>query len=174
MPPPADAAARNGSATHEVANAAAPTDAAADAAAAPTIHEDGSWVQADAVEVRQGAVGRIDATEVEVTQGAVGAIRAEHVLVQMGGVGAALGGEVSINQGGAGSVLAQNVRIEQSFVRTLVGQHVEIHRPSAVLVLIAQRVSGDVRPLLDWRGALALGAVFGIAAGILGRGRRRG
>jgi len=83
-----------------------------------------------------------------------------------------MAGELDIAQGGAGSVLAQRVRIEQSFVRTLIAQQVEIHRPSAVLVLIAQRVSGDVRPLLDWRGALAMGAAFGIVAGLFGRGRR--
>jgi hypothetical protein len=34
-------------------------------------------------------------------------------------------------------------------------------------------VGGDVRVLLDWRGALAFGAAFGLLAGLLGRGRRR-
>jgi hypothetical protein len=34
-------------------------------------------------------------------------------------------------------------------------------------VLIAQRVDGDVRALLDWRGAIALGAAFGLVAGIV-------
>jgi hypothetical protein len=141
---------------------------------APAIDEDGSWVEADAVEVRQGAVGRVDATQVDVTQGAIGAARADRISVQMGGIGAAMAGEIDIAQGGAGSVLAQRVRIDQAFVRTLVAQQVEIHRPSAVLVLIAQRVSGDIRPLLDWRGALALGAAFGILAGLFGRVRGRG
>ena len=145
-----------------------------DQIAGPSIEEDGSWVQADAVEVHQGAIGRVDATDVSVTQGAIGAARADRVSVQMGGLGAAMGREVSISQGGAGSILAGQARIEQSFVRTLVAQQVEIHRPSAVLFLIAQRVSGDVRPLLDWRGALALGAAFGILAGLFGRGRRGG
>ena len=35
-----------------------------------------------------------------------------------------------------------------------------------MLVLIAQRVEGDVRTLLDWRGALAFGAAFGLVAGL--------
>jgi len=140
---------------------------------APAVHEDGAWVEADAVEVHQGAVGRVDATEVSVTQGAIGAARAERISVQMGGIGAVMAGEVDLSQGVAGSILAQRARIDQSFVRTLIAQQVEIHRPSAVLVLIAQRVSGDVRPLLDWRGALVLGATFGALAGLFGRGRRR-
>jgi hypothetical protein len=139
----------------------------------PSIHEDGSWVEADAVEVHQGAIGRVDATDVRVVQGAIGAARADRVSVEMGALGAAMGREVSITQGGAGSILTQHAIVEQSVVRTLVAQQVEFHKPSAVLVLIAQRVSGDVRVLLDWRGALAFGAAFGAVAGLLGRRRRR-
>jgi hypothetical protein len=143
-------------------------------AAGPAIEDDGSWVQADAVEVHQGGIGRVDATEVTVTQGGIGIARGDRISVQMGGIGAVMGREVSISQGGTGSILAQQVRVEQAFVRTLVAQHVEINRPSAVLFLIAQRVSGDVRPALDWRGALAFGAAFGIVAGLVGRARRGG
>ncbi|MBA3876959.1 MAG: hypothetical protein C0498_08485 [Anaerolinea sp.] len=142
-------------------------------AAAPSVEEDETWVQADAVEVHQGAIGRVDATDVTVTQGVVGAARGDRISVEMGLLGAAMGGEISISQGGAGSILAQQARVEQSFVRTLVAQHVEIRRPSAVLFLIAQRVSGDIRPVLDWRGALVFGAAFGVTAGLFGRLRRR-
>lgn len=148
-------------------------EVAAIEAEGPAIHEDGAWVQADAVEVHQGAVGRIDATEVEVSQGAVGGVRADRILVQMGAIGGVLGDEIEISQGGAGSILARQVRIEQSLVRTLIAQQVEIHRPSAVLVLVAQRVSGDIRPLLDWRGALAFGLAVGVVSGLLGRSRKR-
>ena len=35
-----------------------------------------------------------------------------------------------------------------------------------MLVLIAGRVEGNVRTLLDWRGALALGAAFGVVMGL--------
>jgi len=108
-----------------------------------------------------------------VTRGVIGAARADRVSVEMGVLGAALGREVSVSQGAATTILAQNVRVEQAFVRTMVAQEVTIHRPSAVLFLIAQRVSGDVKVLLDWRGAVAFGAAFGIFAGLFGRGRRR-
>jgi hypothetical protein len=141
---------------------------------APAVDDDGSWVQADAVEVHQGAIGRVDATHVTVTQGAIGAARGDRISVEMGALGAAMAREVSISQGGAGSILAGQARVEQSFVRTLVAQNVEVRRPSVVLCLIAQRVSGDVRVLMDWRGALAFGAAFGLLAGLVGRARRRG
>ena len=40
-------------------------------------------------------------------------------------------------------------------------------------MLIARKVEGDVRTLLDWRGAIAFGAAFGIIVSLF-RGRRRG
>lgn len=141
--------------------------------APPEIEEDGAWIEADAVEVDRSIIGRVDATDVAVTRGVIGAAKADRVSVEMGVLGAALGREVSVSQGAATTILAQNVRVEQAFVRTLVAQEVTIHRPSAVLFLIAQRVSGDVKVLLDWRGAIAFGAAFGILAGLFGRGRRR-
>ena len=43
-------------------------------------------------------------------------------------------------------------------MRTLVANRVEFGPNSGAAVVIAARVEGDVRPLLDWRGALAFGA----------------
>lgn len=139
----------------------------------PDIHEDGSWIEADAVEVHQGAVGRVDATQLTVTQGAIGGAKGERIDVQMGAVGAALGGHVAVEQGFAGTVLAQEARVEQSVVRTLIARDVTFGRPSVVVFMLAQRVSGELRVLLDWRGALAFGAAFGVIAGLFGRGRKR-
>ena len=143
------------------------------AAMPPDIHEDGSWIEADAVEVHQGAVGRVDATHLTVKQGAIGGAKGERIDVQMGAVGAALGGHVTLEQGFAGTVLAQEARIEQSVVRTLVARDVTFSHPSAVVFMLAQRVNGEVRVLLDWRGAIAFGAAFGVIAGLFGRGRKR-
>jgi hypothetical protein len=139
----------------------------------PDIDDDGSWIEADAVEIHQGAAGRVDATTVSVTQGAIGAAKADHVDVHMGAVGVALGGDVIVSQGMAGTVLAGEAHLDQAFVRTLVAREVTVTRPSAVVFLVAQKVSGEIKVLLDWRGALAFGAAFGVLAGLLGRSRRR-
>jgi hypothetical protein len=48
----------------------------------------------------------------------------------------------------------------------VIAQRVTINRPSAIGILIAQHVHGDVRPLIDWRGALAAGAVIGMGAAV--------
>jgi hypothetical protein len=132
-----------------------------------------SEVTADTVDVRFGGIGSLDADEVFVQWGGVGAAKAERVSVEFGSVAAAMTGELRVTQGFANSVLAREATIEQGFVRTLIAQHVTIARPSAVLVMIAQRVTGDVRPVLDWRGALAFGAAFGLVSGILTLRRRR-
>jgi hypothetical protein len=42
-------------------------------------------------------------------------------------------------------------------------------RPSGVLMLVAARVDGPVKALLDWRAAIAFGAAFGLAWGIVRR-----
>lgn len=134
---------------------------------------DSGWIEADAVEIRQGAARRVDATTVDVSQGAIGAARAERITVQMGAVGAALARDVEIHQGGANAVLAQRATLDQGVVQTIVAQQVEVRRPSVVVFLIAQRVTGEVRAIFDWRGALAFGAAFAVLNRIL-RGPRRG
>jgi hypothetical protein len=126
---------------------------------------------AGSVEVRMGGIGRLDAEEVFVTMGGVGAARADQLGIRMGSVGAALASEVNVTQGAIGSIVAREATIEQSMVRTLVAREVTMNRPSMVLVLLAARVSGDVRPLVDWRGALAIGAAMGLAGALFGRRR---
>ena len=113
-----------------------------------------------------GGIGALNAEDVFVEWGGVGAARADRLSVEFGSVGAVLAGEARVTQGFAGSIAAREATLEQGIVRTLFAQHVTINRPSAVLVMIAQRVSGDVKPVLDWRGALAFGIGFGLVSSI--------
>ncbi|HEX2755886.1 MAG TPA: hypothetical protein VHM48_10505 [Candidatus Limnocylindrales bacterium] len=122
--------------------------------------------------MHQGGIGRARATDIAVTQGGVGAARADRVSVELGGIGAALTGELTITQGAAGTVVARDARIEQSIVRTLVANVVHFERPSGVLFLIARKVDGNVKVLLDWRGAVAFGAAFGVITSLFRRRRR--
>lgn len=119
------------------------------------------------VEVHVGGIGALDAEEVFVQWGGVGAARADRLSVEFGSVGAALAGEMRLTQGFASAVAAREVTIEQALVRTLIAQEVTVNRPTGVLVMIAQRVSGDVRPVLDWRGALAAGAAFALLTALI-------
>jgi len=131
-------------------------------------------VTADEVQVQMGGIGALQAERVDVTLGGIGAARADTIAVRFGSIGASLANEVHVSQGAAGGIVARHAHVEQSLVRTLVAKDVHFARPSAVLVLLAARVGGDVRALIDWRAALAFGAAFGLVAGLAGRlGRRR-
>jgi len=75
-----------------------------------------------------------------------------------------------LSRGAARSVLAREAHLEQSFAQTVVANQVTMGRGSGALLVIGRRIEGDVRMLLDWRGALAFGATFGVIVGLLRRG----
>lgn len=128
--------------------------------------------EARQIDLRQGGITRAQADDIAVTQGGIAMARGERVSVEIGAVGLAVGGEVRLTQAVAGSILAREVRIEQGGARTIVASHATFERASGTVMLIAARVDGDVRTILDWRGALAFGAAFGLVAGLVRRARR--
>ncbi|HEY7935629.1 MAG TPA: hypothetical protein VID26_00710 [Candidatus Limnocylindrales bacterium] len=122
--------------------------------------------------IMQGGVGRLTATDVAITQGGVGAVRADRLSVELGGVGAAMTDQLDVRQGVVGAVIARDAAFEQAGVRTLIANRVHFGPNSGAGVVLAARVDGDVRTLLDWRGAIAFGAAAGVVMALL-RGRRR-
>ncbi|HEY8870903.1 MAG TPA: hypothetical protein VIM30_16150 [Candidatus Limnocylindrales bacterium] len=149
-----------------------------DAAASSDTHAEGEVIDSTPailppIAVRQGGIGIVEATTVNVSQGGILAARAGEITISQGGVGGALTGKLELSQGGAGTVFAGDARIEQSFVRTLIARDVVVEGRSGVLFLVARHVEGDVRALMDWRGALAFGAALGLVAGLMRGGRRR-
>lgn len=128
---------------------------------------------ADRVDLRLGGISRLEADDVFVQYGGVALGRAATLSVEWGVVGAAAAaGELRVQQGLARAVIAREAIVDQGIVRTLIAQRVTVTRPSAALLVLAARVDGEVRALLDWRGALALGLGLGLA-GALGRLLRR-
>jgi hypothetical protein len=103
--------------------------------------------------------------------GAVGVARGEHVSTEIGAIGFAIGGDVSVTQGYARAILARDVRIRQGGAGSVVADHVTFEKQSGAFMVLARRVEGNIRPVLDWRGALAAGAALGIAIGLLSRRR---
>jgi hypothetical protein len=101
--------------------------------------------------------------------GAVGLARGERVSAELGSIGVAIAGEVSVTQSFVRSVVARDVHIRQGGAGAVVAANVTLEKQTGTLVLIARRVEGDVRTVLDWRGALAAGAALGIAIGLLSR-----
>ena len=128
---------------------------------------------ATTIDVHQGGIQRATATDIAVSQGGIVFAQGNRVSLEMGGVGAAVGDEVRVTQSMAGFVAARgDATVDQSLVSTLIADHVTMRQPSAVLVLIARQVDGTVRPLLDWRGAIAAGAAAGLVLGLFRAARR--
>lgn len=125
----------------------------------------------EAVDVHRSVIGRSDADDVAVTWGAVGLARARQVSVELGALGLGIGDQVQVTQAAAGTVIGGTIDLEQCVSRVVVGARVTFRRASGALVVIAARTDGEVRTLLDWRGALAFGAAAGIAMGLLRRRR---
>lgn len=159
-------------ATRRPKGAAEPSTVEAISSARPGVVEDGASLDAELVHIRQGAVGRVEAGQVTVEQGAIGAARAEHLTVERGAVGAALAEQVEVRQGYARSIIARQVQLDRSAARIVIAADVRTNQ-TAVMFLVARKVAGDVRVLLDWRGALVFGAAFGIALGLIRRARPR-
>jgi hypothetical protein len=128
-------------------------------------------VNARTVDVSRGGIGRVEAVDVAVSQGGIGLARGERISVEMGGIGAALGADVRVTQGAVNTVVARDVRIEQAGVRMMLANNVHVERTTGVFVMIARHVEGDVRTLLDWRGAIAFGAAFGAVVSLFRRRR---
>jgi hypothetical protein len=84
-------------------------------------------------------------------------------------MGAAIGAENRVVQSMANIVAGGESTVDQSLVGALLGGRVTLRQPSAIGILIAGRVEGTVRPILDWRGALAAGIAIGLISRILRR-----
>lgn len=126
-------------------------------------------VTAGSVTIRQGGIANAQADDISVSMGGVALARAERVSVEMGGMGIAFAREAHVTQGVARSLIAKDVHVDQSLVGSALAGRVKFDRPSAIFLLIAGRVEGPVQAMLDWRGAIAFGAAFGVVAGLLRR-----
>ena len=140
---------------------------AATAAADVTVPPADESVEVDRFELRLGALGRVEADAVDATMGAIGGVRAERVEARQSLVGGVLADRVEVGQGIARTVIAREVRLGQSFARTIIAGTVHVDRSIGVGVLLARRVEGNVRTLVDWRGAAAFGAAMGLVAGLI-------
>ena len=127
---------------------------------------------AESIDIKQGGITRAEAQDISVVQGGIAIARGERISVGMGGIGLAVGGDVNVRRGFARTVIAREVRIEQAGARTVFASRATFDKSSGALVVFAAKAEGNVRTLLDWRGALAFGAAFGILVGLVRRVRR--
>lgn len=112
-------------------------------------------VRAENVVVRQGSAQSIQASNVEITQGAAAQVTAEQVTVRQGALGLTRAESVTVQaEASAFAVYADKATVEPG---------------ASVFLLLTRSVRGEVRPVLDWRAALGMGAGFALVVSILRR-----
>lgn len=124
----------------------------------------------ESVNIQNGGARDIDATNVSITQGGARDIDATTVTVNQGGVGRIQADEVSISQGGVGLVRAEHLTIQDGGAAfAIMADKATLDPETSVFLLIAGSTTGDVKPVLDWRAALAVGAGFAFVLSALRR-----
>ena len=150
--------------------------------------EELDFIEAEFVTIKQSSVRAIEGGHVEVQQVGALSIDGERVEVTQGASAIVRGAEVNLNQSISLLTTGNNTTVNSSFTPVLLSRDKATVDRSAVgimgareikaenassLLMIASKVEGEVTTLLDWKSALALGAVVGGALGFLSLFRRR-
>ena len=115
----------------------------------------GGDVRAEHVTISQGGAQNVEATTVTITQGGAARVNASEMSVSQGGVALAQTDQLLVDEGGSAFVV--------------MADQATVNEGASIFMLLARSVSGDVRPVLDWRAALAFGAGFAVVLRILRR-----
>ena len=129
--------------------------------------------RANRVDVRQGGISRVEAQDVAVNMGGIAIARADRVSAEMSAVAIALAGEARVSQSFVRALFTRDARLEQTAVWSLLANRVTFQRSSFAGVVIARRVEGNVKTLVDWKGALAVASVVGAVSAVMAVVRRR-
>ncbi|HYA31761.1 MAG TPA: hypothetical protein VED67_03305 [Thermodesulfovibrionales bacterium] len=130
-------------------------------------------VEGGHVEVQQVGALSIDGERIEVTQGASAIIRGDEVNLNQSISLLTTGNTTSVNSSFSPVVLSRaHATVDRSAVGIMGAREIKAENASSLL-MIASRVEGTVTTLLDWKSALALGAVIGGAMGFLSLFRKR-
>lgn len=123
-------------------------------------------VEGGHVELQQVAALSIDGERVEVTQGAAAVMRGLSLSLNQSMALLSAGDVTDLNFScSAVSVSLEKATVDKSAVGVMAAK--EIHSENgACILMIGKNISGNVTTLLDWRSALALGAIAGGVFGL--------
>jgi len=146
------------------------------------------FIEGEFINIKQSTIRSVEGGHVELQQVGALSIDAEKMEVTQGASVILRGGDVTLNQSinaitaGEGvsiqfslspvSISKGSTEVNRSAVGILAAQDVKAENSSALLV-IANKVEGNITTLLDWRSAIALGATFGGLLGFLSLLKRR-
>ncbi len=122
-------------------------------------------VEGGHIELQQVGALTIDGEKIDVTQGAAFVLRGNELSLNQSISCISVSNNTSLNFSFSPiSMTKNNTDVNKSAVGIMVSKEIKSENTSS-LITIARKVEGNVTTLLDWRSALALGAVLG---GVLG------
>ncbi|MBI4685945.1 MAG: hypothetical protein HY755_12235 [Nitrospirae bacterium] len=145
-------------------------------------------VEAAFVNIKQSSIRAVEGGHIELQQVGALSIDGERVESTQCAAGILKGNDVSLNQSISAVTVGDNTTLNFSFSPMVISKKDTIANKSAIglmagikikaensasIMMIANKVEGNITTLLDWRGAVALGAVFGGILGIISLFRRR-
>jgi hypothetical protein len=131
-------------------------------------------VNGDRVELTQSIARMIDADAVEMNSSIAQIVEAETVRLSGSASLGARTETLAVEQSVLGLVRTTDATVADSAVLLLAGHEIQAANVNAFFVY-ADNAEGEVRALLDWRGAAVIGAVAGVVLfllSLLGRSRR--
>jgi len=126
---------------------------------------DAETITADEVGLQQSAAGNIKANHLSVHQSAIGMANATEVSVVSGAVGFVQAEKMSAG-GYTGVIVAGSAEVQHGMAVFVAGRDVHVNE-SRTGILLARNLYGNVTTLLDTRGALIMGLVGGLFAGLM-------
>jgi hypothetical protein len=137
-------------------------------------------VQADLVRLHQSAVQGITSDEVALHQSVALDVTTVEVKAHEAALGMVTTGEAEFTNSGAGVLRAENVNLSgmagvvvagsanlgNTYAGLVAGREVRGDRIES-LVMLASRVDGEVHTMMDTRGAVIAGMVWGLITGIV-------
>jgi len=129
------------------------------------LQADAENIVAQEVELKQSAAGNVKANHINTHQSAIAVANATEITVSQGVVGFARVEKIS-GAGYTGAILAGSADLHHGRANVVVGRDVHVEN-SHTGVLFARNLSGNVTTLLDARGALIVGLISGLFAGLM-------
>ncbi len=126
---------------------------------------DAENIIAQEVELRQSAAANVKADHFSAHQSAIGMLNAKEVSVEESAIGFVQAEKMSAG-GYTGVVVAGSADIQHGMAVFVAGREVHVSE-ARTGILLARHVNGNVTTLLDTRGALIVGLVSGLFAGLM-------
>jgi hypothetical protein len=136
------------------------------------LHADVESVTADRVSIEQSSAKAVSADHVSINQSGVKTVTASNATMTQSAALVFNGDDVAIHEGAIGIARAGRVDLFDSSVGLVTGP-VTIGEGSARILVHLGSADGAIKPVLDTRSALALGAGFASTLVILSRLLRR-